>query len=389
MRVSGRLLYRLPNYRNMANKRQKADKSQSPSAFSVRSTKVDQTRKPDLDKVNSVVLSDRQRSRKEALYLVIRSRNTGEIKFDSISIKSYRKSGGKLVEKPEHSVTLSSEITDEIQTFIDFAIAARSGAIPDESGEFVVVGAPDAISKETLVRFLSDLSASGKIDTLADVLGEIKYDGDLLKALLDRAAQDPKLFAEAAAALNLVSYKQAFNELKALVNKPKVKEQEFQTLLKDNPWMFGSEYSELLPNRKLTRDEEQDFILRRTTDGYIEVVEIKTPLEGKDLFRHDSSHDCYYAGADLSKVIGQVQNYLDLIDADRDKIRIRDSEDPFKTRAKIIVGRSGDENQTAALRSLNGHLMRIEVITFDQLISIAKRTLMYLYTSLRPANQAI
>ncbi len=35
----------------------------------------------------------------------------------------------------------------------------------------------------------------------------------------------------------------------------------------------------------------------------------------------------------------------------------------FKTRAKIIIGRSGDDKQLKAIRSLNGHLMRIEILT--------------------------
>jgi hypothetical protein len=350
--------------------------------FSVRATKVDGRQTPDLDRVNSVVLSEGPRSKKEALYLIIKSRNTGEVKFDSISIKSYAKKGDQLIEKPEHSVTLSSKKTDEIKTLIDFAVAARSGAIPDQSGDFVVMGTPNAISKESLIQFLSDLSASGKIETLADVLNQISYDGDLLNSLIDRAAQDPKLFAEAAAALNLATYEQAFKKLERLVKKPDVREQEFQTLLEENPWMFGSEYSELLPIRKLTRDEVHDFILRRTTDGYIELVEIKTPLGSKDLFLKDSSHNSYYCCVDLEKALGQVRNYLDLIDAHRDAIKATDDEDPFKVRAKLIIGRSGDKEQATALRSLNGYQTRIEVITFDHLVGIAKRTLQYLYSAL-------
>ncbi len=47
--------------------------------------------------------------------------------------------------------------------------------------------------------------------------------------------------------------------------------------------MFGSEYSELLDRRRITRDEQADFLLRRTTDGYIELIEIKTPLRGQPL----------------------------------------------------------------------------------------------------------
>jgi hypothetical protein len=115
----------------------------------------------------------------------------------------------------------------------------------------------------------------------------------------------------AAAALNIATYKQAVDQLKRLIEQGnKVWEAQFQELLTENPWMFGSEYSELLDRRHWTRDEQQDFVVRRTTDGYIELIEIKTPLEGASLFNRDSSHRSYYAGAELSKVVGQVQNYI-------------------------------------------------------------------------------
>jgi hypothetical protein len=119
-------------------------------------------------------------------------------------------------------------------------------------------------------------------------------------------------------------------------------------------------------------------VLRRTMDGYIELVEIKTPLEGRPLFRFDHSHQSHCAGSALSEVIGQVQKYLEDIDASRYEIRFRDNEDPNKVRAKIIIGRDIDEPQRQALRRFNGHLHRIEVLTFDQLFRKAGQVVAYL-----------
>ena len=369
------------------NKSQFTEDCSEDGIIEVRSHKIDQSKKPDLDRVDSVTLSEGPRSKKEARYTIIVDRHTGEIHHDSVSIKSYKLKNGEYIDKPEKSVTLSNEKTDEIQTLIDFILAARSQKIPDKSGKYLILEAPNnATDHQSLVRFLNDLSGAGKIDVLADVLNSISYDRSLFTSLLERASKQPKLFAEAAAALNLVTYKQAHERLKELIADNTTKERDLQKLLEENPWMFGSEYSELLPQRKLTRNEEQDFIMRRTADNYIEVIEIKTPLNGQKLFSYDSSHDCYYASAPLSKVIGQVQNYLDLIDADRYNVMARDSEDPFKTRAKIIIGQDGDAKELQALRSLNGHLNRIEVITFDQLLNTAKNVMKYLYAALRPAS---
>lgn len=206
--------------------------------------------------------------------------------------------------------------------------------------------------------------------------------------LLERAAKDPQLFADAAAALNLATYSNAVEELRGLINvSDQVHEAQFQNLLTEHPWMFGSEYSELLDKRRWTRDEQQDFVVRRTADNYIELIEIKTPLNGKPLFKYDASHDNLYAGVELSKVVGQVQNYIEKLDADRHAIIARDGEDTCKIRAKIIVGRDGDEDQRQALRRFNGHLYRIEVLTFDQLLHIAQNVVSYLQSVLKTPSK--
>jgi hypothetical protein len=57
---------------------------------------------------------------------------------------------------------------------------------------------------------------------------------------------------------------------------------------------------------------------------------------------------------------------------------MRDGKDTNKIRAKIIIGRDGNQAQQQALRRFNGHLHRIEVLTFDQLSCIAGRVVSYL-----------
>lgn len=345
---------------------------------------VDQDSHPDLRRVRSVVLREGPRSKVELSYTVIQNRHTGEFHHDSVTIKTFRKLAGEWQQDPTKSISLSSDDTDELQTLIDFIKANRSGGVPEQSADFLVIGAPsEGVNLEGLYAFLNGLQDASKADVLLQVLDNVAANPDMLETLVERATQNPKLFAEAAAALNLATYNSALQQLRDLIEGAGVLEREFQALLKENPWMFGSEYSELLDIRRLTRDEQQDFVLRRTTDDYIELIEIKTSLDGRDLFNYDRSHDSYYAASELSKVLGQVQNYLEQIDADRSSILMRDREDPLKVRAKIIIGRDGDENQKLALRRLNGHLHRIEVLTFDQLLRIAQRVVSYLESAIR------
>lgn len=349
----------------------------------IRSTTPDKDTFPDLSRVQSVVLRDSQRVRKEAILNRIRSRNTGEHHHDALVIKTWKKTKNVCEEDPEHTVTLSNEEGDEIQTLLTFLSTMNTGAAVDGKEQYAVVRTKILPDPAALQSLLDAVSAEGQVDALVGVMRKAAESPDVFDAILERASRDPHLFAESAVALNLAIYKAAVSKLEELTEKPGVTENEFQQHLTKNPWMFGSEYSELLPRRAWTRDERQDFVLRRTTDGYIEMIEIKTPLDGAKLFNFDQSHESHYPTADLSKVVGQVIRYIEKIDASRNTIIADDKEDPLKIRAKIIVGRDGDADQVKALRSFNGHMNRIEIITFDHLLRIARRVISYLDSSIQ------
>lgn len=354
----------------------------------IRAREMDQEKHPDLQRVRAVTLREGPRSKVELIYTVIQDRHTNDFHHDSVTIKSFKKLRGEWQQEPTKSISLSSDKADELQVTIDFIKANRSGKVPEKSSDYLVVNAPsDEVNLESLRNLLNDLQNGPKADVLMQVLDSVAANPGMLDTLVERANQNPRLFAEAAAALNLATYNNALQQLEDLIERPGVLERDFQMLLKENPWMFGSEYSELLDIRKLTRDEQQDFVLRRTTDNYIELIEIKTTLDGRNLFNHDQSHNSYYPASELSRVLGQVQHYLEQIDTDRSSIALRDREDPLKVRAKIIIGRDGNDNQKLALRRLNGHLHRIEVLTFDQLLRIARRVVSYLESAIRPPSE--
>lgn len=91
-----------------------------------------------------------------------------------------------------------------------------------------------------------------------------------------------------------------------------------------------------------------------------------------------NDHKTLSAGAEPSKVTVQVQNYLEQLDCDRDRIKATDGEDLTKARARIIIGRDGAPDQQEALRRYSGYLHRTEVMTFDGLLAVARRLVSYL-----------
>jgi hypothetical protein len=352
---------------------------------SIESTTPSPEVSPNISKVRQAVLRDSQQVRKEVKFRIINDEHTGEYHHDSLVIKTWKKRKDHCEESSKHTISLDSR--EEIESLSTFLIAVLQGATG--SGIFVAVNADNFAEHERLQDLINSSSKSGQANALVSVLQKASEDPQLFEVVLERARVDPELFSETATKLNLAAFKSAVAELEDLIAAPNSTEQQFQSHLERHPWMFGSEYSKLLDRRRWTRDENLDYVVRRTTDGYIEVIEIKTPLNGSNLFNEDKSHKSFYASAELSKVIGQVQNYICELDTNREMIQRKDGEDTNKIRAKIIIGRDGDENQAKALRTFNGHLHRIEVITFDQLLNIAKCVTSHLEQSLLPQSDGL
>ena len=339
-------------------------------------TWYDERQRPDLDAKQATVLKNAPLSRKTATRTVPRNRHKGGAHHEALTIKTSRKCQEGWEDDEQHSVTLEGE---EVQALLDFVGIARSLPRSPQVGVRTIEREPvvDAASGGSAMKHLRSLAGPEREEALHILLQQASDDPKLLRAVLDRSASDAGFLAKAAAALNLAVYEQAVAELERLVLEDSP-EAEFQRLLAANPWMFGTEYARLLDGRSLTVREKQDFLLTRTTDAFLEVIEIKTPLRGEGLFGFDASHTTFYPKADLSKVVAQVENYLEQLDASRDNIFRRFGVEANKVRAKVVIGCDGDTDQVNALRRMNGHLHRIEVVTFDGLLKIARRVLTHL-----------
>jgi len=113
--------------------------------------------------------------------------------------------------------------------------------------------------------------------------------------------------------------------------------------------------------------------------GFLEIIEIKKPLNGKKIIykTNQGSHARSPYRKELSDAITQVIDYIDEIENGKHSLHFKEKLEVEKIRAKIIVGRDGDENQQRSLRHLNSTLHGIEILTYDQLLRIAKKPLKY------------
>ncbi len=96
-------------------------------------------------------------------------------------------------------------------------------------------------------------------------------------------------------------------------------EEAFQQLLKKNWWIFGNEYGEIIGQREIAPGTQQDFLAKRTADGFLEIIEIKRPLNGKSLIykTNQGSHARSHYRQELSDAIAQVIDYIDEIENDK------------------------------------------------------------------------
>ena len=334
---------------------------------------VDSPQKPWLESVKTIELYCGGRVTKFAVW-GIRDGQTGEPKSKNLCLQTIRRTQARGWETdPEKSITIEDDAIDILRTFL-----CTLPSLPID-GEFLVINTDDAV-----VQLLNQLTnRSLDVGSISSVVARLANPENIAK-LSQLPSDELRLGQSLAAALNYVRMSQVLDEFEQLVkngcgecdgckNRRGCYEQTYQRFLEEHYWIFGSEYSELIPNRRFIKNKEVDFPLRRTVDGYLEVIEIKKPME--DLFTIRDGKIVAESPA-VAKAKWQVSEYLSSIDIKQNDLRVEDDIDVEKVRGKVIIGRiDGDDVQTKALRQLNALSTRIEIITYDQLISTAERIL--------------
>ena len=340
-------------------------------AIQVSVAKFSQNNHPNLDSVKTVVLQEGRYVLKVVRCWDIRSQRTGEYKFSTLVFATLRKTKVRGWEFETHrSITLGDKNNpDVIEKLIRFLSSVKS---LDTSGDFIISD-PTGIDRTRLSRGFKDVSATGQQSVLLSELFEwINEDPQALERLTQLSSDDLHRSQSLVAAINYGRYHRALARFQEIVDE-NLPERAYQKFLEENHWLFGSEYSELLDKRTLVVGQQLDFPLRRTVDGYLDVIEIKTPLNGESGFIWNSSHKNFFPGSDIHKHTSQILHYLSALQADRHRIMAEDKIDVTRIRGKLIVGRDGSEAEEEARRLWNANSPEIDVLSFDGLIRIGQR----------------
>ncbi len=328
---------------------------------------------PNIGKTHQVVLKEGPRAYRIATVFEILDSSTGDVHHHALRIDAYKLTRAGWLTQEDKSQWITSE-PDELKKLVAFIRSVIERQFPSD-GTYHIVDETTYQSLEELIHLVQQADPSDKLRLLQTILTDISRTPIVPRELAEAfSVGNGEFLNNVAAAARMVNYRRIYDELTELVCNSTASESAIQNLLSTNPWLFGSEYSELVERRTWTRDDRLDFMLRRTIDDYLEIIEIKTPF-AEPLMRYDDSHDSYFPSAKLSAVLGQVVRYIEEVERQRDAIIAKDGYDTLKIRARVIIGRDGNQEHQKALHNFNAHLHRVEIITFDQLLRTGNRVL--------------
>ncbi|MGW0535032.1 Shedu anti-phage system protein SduA domain-containing protein [Streptomyces sp. NPDC003032] len=167
--------------------------------------------------------------------------------------------------------------------------------------------------------------------------------------------------------------------LRAVVEDPGASEHDLQRAIQGQPWIFGGRYVGEAVQRRLVPGDELDIPLIRG-DGALHVVELKRAMSLKHplVKRH---RDAWVTTAQVHDAVGQAVNYLVGLDEHRDRIREECGIETRRAGALVLIGHPAlqpdvpEEEINDALRTFNSHVVRVEVLTYKELVDNAHRSL--------------
>ena len=176
--------------------------------------------------------------------------------------------------------------------------------------------------------------------------------------------------------INLKKREKAVLELEKIIQGEFKNEIFIQKFLKENLWLFGSEYCTFINDQKINSQNILDGI-PKNLDNFIDVIEVKLPSE--ELFHYDTNHHNYYSSNKLTKAIAQTQNYIFELEKMTIDNNYQDDNDCIiiKPRGIILIGTGKilSNEEKKYLRILNSSYHNIHIITYQQLLLRAKNML--------------
>ena len=226
---------------------------------------------------------------------------------------------------------------------------------PDEINKFLKTLSLDPLGKEKMIEIVKNFGAleSGDIDQLS----EKKKAVSLFKAFLNNEKEFESKKAEW---------------------KIQKDEEVWQRFFKDNSWILGTEFIEILDERVVDTENITDYLVK-SYDGFVDIVELKLPTA--EFWNTDLTMK-----SDLSRSLMQCMRYLSSLEEKVDSVATSKKLQGtaiVKPRITLIYGSSKNwtEDQKKTYRILNSNLQSISILTYDHVFERSSRI-----TSFVPLN---
>jgi hypothetical protein len=273
----------------------------------------------------------------------------------SLKLGRYNKEGGKPVESaPKSELTLDyEEFTALVKLLQDEYEPFRQGV-----KAFIPLDKPfDAENAEQIRRLFS----------LPDRRSLVSFilDNKVIPAELEHALQQTRRY-------------RAIKEFETLLQSDAV-ESKWQEWFTRNSWVMGSEFVEVIGERRIDASHISDFLMR-AYDGFLDVVEVKRPGGELRFWSDTLDHGNYVPAADLTKALTQASRYIYEVEREANSEKFRERVSGVRTvkpRCILIFGRSQgwNEKQAEAYRILNAGFHNLTVLTYDHVLDRARRIL--------------
>ncbi len=274
------------------------------------------------------------------------------IKENDISLKvgRYTIPFGRVAEsKPKSELTLDNE---ELNALIEY-ISEYYTPVSLGQGEYISVAGDNA---ELICQFKE------LVDGQADTAQLLIENGILTDNVFFAATSIKKISA-------LELFEGALSE--------DLPEKYWQDWFAENKWLLGSDFAQIIDERKIDTENIADYIMR-AFDGFVDLVEIKKP-NGLPFWAGTKDHGNYVPSSDLIKAITQCLNYIHAIEQEANSVKFieRTKSKVIKPRCILVFGRSNkwDDEQREAYRILNSAYNQVSILTYDHLLTRAKNVL--------------
>lgn len=279
---------------------------------------------------------------------------TNSEKISGIEIS---KVDGNKIEKIHFSTLDFERILQLLSLFseLDLKAVVNKTVIFNES----IIGDSREVSR-FLTLIASDPEGKEKLGEVAKNYGLIKV-GDIDNVVQKKEAV--RLFDK------ILNNQNEFSKYKSEIEAGK-DEEVWQKFFSQNSWILGSDFVEILDERRLDVENITDYLLK-SFDGFVDIIELKLPSAPFWTAENIPKSELTSASMQCNRYILQTERKINDLEFNK-KIQ---NTPIVKPRITLVYGRSQSwgADQKEACRVLNSSYSNLNIITYDHLLERARR----------------